>query len=307
MVHQNELCQPKDFDLYLAAENEGEVRTRQNFPGQIQRQVITDRSGGQYMIQAVLRSCVHGQWDPTDNRPASLIVVDYKLVALSEGARFSSMHTRFSFSDESSAAPSDPIVKSFGPFEKTARWNLSTEGQTKTPGINASLAPEVAGTKVGELSYHRDTETRKDRLYFDRGTSGLEYNIKDQKAHTVWWNISQNRSQDNGIPVNFRVAMLIERKSMAKFKGTFEITARGGFGYRVQELINRFILKTDVDDDIIFDPQAEALGNDLEDAEGNAVLIDSTKLGSLATRHRLIGLTEVEGLSSLPSNGGTRT
>lgn len=302
-MHQNELRQAKGFDLYLATEQEGEVRTRQKYPGQVQRAVITDRSKGPYKIQAVLRSCVHGQWDSASNRPTSLIVVDYQLVTLPEGTRFSSMYTRFTFSDDGTAAPSSPEVKGFGPFKETARFNISTEGQTDSSGFVANASPEFTGSKAGNLSYNKGGERKKDRLYFDRGVGGLEY-AGDQRAHAVWWNISQNRSQDNGIPINFRVAMLVERKSLAKFKATFEITAHGGLGYFKEKMIDKFVRKTDIDDDIIFDPAAEPFGNDLEDAEGNTVQVDGTQLGLLTKGQRLIGLTKVEGLSSLTANDG---
>ena len=93
----------------------------------------------------------------------------------------------------------------------------------------------------------------------------------------------------------FRVAILVERKSDAKFQAEFKIAAKGGFGYRVQELKDKWLYKTAIDDPVIFNPSKKPVG----DLEG----IDASQLGKLKKRERLEVLSYVPGLEILEDGG----
>lgn len=292
MPDQSEFYEKRELDFFPAVLGEGEVREK-NLPGEIQRVVITDRGpGSPYKLQAILRSCIHGRWSKDSNQLVSLIVVEYTMVILDDakGARFSSMTTKFSFNDHDVSKPSLPSVVGYAPFRESARWNRTTGEKGASSESKLSLAPEAQGFKAGEVSYTHGDSSSYAQQYFDRGVASFEY-AADRRASGIWWNMSQNRSQDHGIPVKFSVAMLVERQSHEKFQAEFQLSAKGGFGYKIEHWKNRFIRGTESDDPIIFDPQAKPFG-----AVFKGATVDPEELGSLLEGDKLAGLIHVEGL-----------
>jgi hypothetical protein len=63
--------------------------------------------------------------------------------------------------------------------------------------------------------------------------------------------------------------MLVEREGDGPFKAKFTFTAKGGLGYRIETLSNRFLKETAVDDPIVFLLGRESLGSMLNSIVNN--------------------------------------
>ena len=296
MRTQDDLAQGFTQDIFKASLDEGIIRERNDPLDEVQRSVITDRGvTSPYKVQALLSACVHGTLDPNSKTPASLIIVDYQLEALNEGSTFTSATTSFTFSEY--AGPnrtgdepvSAPAVLAYGPFEYLAKLNPSTATEQSKTSQELEIKPEASGISAGGIKFAHESESTHEERYFERGRAGRHFD--HGRAHNVWWNLVYNRSQKLSITPKFRVAMLVERKSDSKFQAQFKIAARGGFGYMIQELKDRWLYKTAIDDPIIFDPSRPSMG----DLQG----VDATKLGLLKKRERLEALVSVPGLDFL--------
>ena len=281
------------FDLYPASLDEGALRAK-NEPGEVEREVITDRSpGSPYKVQAILRTCIHGTLTK-GGPPASLIVVDYRLQIAKEGARFSKVTTSFKFASHGQGL--SPSVIAYSPFEQQLRWNHTQVTKTSDTSLEAEFSPEVQGINVGSLTASRESGSEWVQRSFDRGLGTRHYtNDRPRRAHIVEWTLLANKRQREGVAPSFRVAMLVAREGNGQFEAKFTISAHGGFGYVLEHLKDRFLRKTAIDDPIIFSPSREPFGDTLE-----GVVIDRNNLQALVTGSELKGLSTVWGLDPLP-------
>ncbi|KAM7221642.1 hypothetical protein V8F06_003033 [Rhypophila decipiens] len=271
MRTQDDLARGYNADMFQASLDEGIIRERNDPLDEVQRSVITDRGlNSPFKVQALLSACIHGTLDPETKTPASLIVVDYQLESMN--GVFTSATTSFTFTEYTGPGP---------------KGDESASAPAHSQELE--LKPEVAGVSIGGPKFGHESESTHEQRYFERGRAGRHFD--HGRAFNVWWNLEYNRSQALSITPKFRVAMLVQRKSNSKFQADFKIAARGGFGYVIQELKDRWLYKTAIDDPIIFDPSKEAMG----DLEG----VDPAHLGLLRKRERLEALVSVPGLESL--------
>jgi len=232
--------------------------------------VITDRSStSKYKVQVILSACVHGFLDAAQTKPASLILVDYKLNTTGATV-FSSIDTSFSFRPypvANDSAKLAPHIAAYAPFVEPVPFNRTTVKKSSKHIPSVKVNPQVAGTGVGEVGYAHESGSEHDQKYFDLGQGGRDYDDRE-RGYRVWWNVVQNRSQSAGIPPVLRLAMLVERDAAApadKFQAMFSIAPRGGIGYSIDYLKEKFLRKTTYDDPVIFDPAADPKLGDLED------------------------------------------
>jgi hypothetical protein len=303
------------LDLFEASLDEGVVRRTNNPAEQIQRMVITDRSPTSlYKVQVLLAACVHGHMDEEKTKPASLILVDYNLNATAEGAVFTSVGTCFEFSDYqprdgtgggNNVAKASPEVVAYAPFKEPKRFNESTVDQSKNTTPSAEFSPQFAGAGAGKIGYSSEKTVTHTQRCFDQGMAGRDYD--GERPYRVWWSLTQNRSQNLGISPKLRLAMLVERMSYAKFQAVFKIAPRGGLGYTLDELKEKWLRRTTYDDPVIFDPQAPPMLGELED---ELIAVEAVKreednsitagvFGKLKKRERLEGLSYVWGLAAV--------
>jgi hypothetical protein len=301
------------LNLFEASLEEGVVRRTNNPAEQIQRMVITDRSPtSPYKIQVLLAACVHGHIDEEKTKPASLILVDYNLNATA--AVFTSVGTSFEFSDyqprdgtggKNNAAKACPEVVAYAPFKKPKRFNESIVEKSKTTTPSAEFSPQFAGVGAGKIGYSSERTMTNTQRYFDQGMAGRDYD-DGERPYRVWWSLTQNRSQNLGISPKLRLAMLVERASYAKFQAVFKIAPRGGPGYTLDELKEKWLRRTTYDDPVIFDPQAPPMLGELED---ELIAVEAVKrednsitggvFGKLKNGERLEGLSYVWGLAAV--------
>lgn len=255
------------LDLFEASLDEGQVRRQNNPAEQIERMVITDRSPmSSYKVQVILSACIHGYFDAEKTKPASLILVDYNLNATAEGAVFASIDTSFEFQ----TYPPDPNnltpqVAAYAPFKEPARLNESTAKKSKKHQSSAKFSPQFAGAGAGEVAYATERALEHEQKYFDLAQGGRDYDGKE-RPYRVWWSVIQNRSQKLGVPPKLRLAMLVERTSEDKFQAVFKIAPRGGIGYALDHLREKWLRKTTYDDPVVFDPLVDPKLGELEDA-----------------------------------------
>ncbi|KAM0554852.1 hypothetical protein ACHAPJ_006587 [Fusarium lateritium] len=238
MLSQEEFAQGVEQDIFQASLDEGIIRERNDPVDEVQRSVITDRGAtSDYKVQALLRSCIHGRMAGESSNPASLILVDYQLQSLKSDSVFTSVTTSFTFSEYSSTSgglledKSSPAVIAYAPFERPTKLNQSTATEGSTSQAQLTIEPEVNGIKLGSINLGGERTSTHEQKYFEQGRAGRHFD--HSRAHLVWWNLVHNKSQGSEVTPQFRVAILVERKSDAKFQAEFKIAAKGGFGYRV--------------------------------------------------------------------------
>ncbi|KAF4946952.1 hypothetical protein FGADI_10768 [Fusarium gaditjirri] len=300
MLSQEDFARGFDRDIFEASLDEGVIRERNDPLDEVQRSVITDRGAtSDYKVQALLRACIHGNMAGETSSPASLILVDYQLQSLKSDKVFTAVTTGFTFSEylgnlsNETKDKSLPTVIAYAPFERPVKLNQSTATEGTTQNAQMTLEPEVGGIKIGSAGFGGEKTSSHEQKYFEQGRAGRHFD--HGRAHVVWWNLVSNKSQGSEITPQFRVAMLVERKSNAKFQADFKIAAKAGVGYKVQEIKDKWLYKTAIDDPIIFDPSKGPVG----DLEG----IDPLQLGKLKKRERLESLSFVPGLEMLGEGG----
>jgi len=282
------LCTSYDEEV-----SDGSFKTRNEPPDEIQRPVITDRGSDSYFPTTVrMITCLHGELgkDPFDDaqeddglqRYGTLLVFEHRLHALKPGHSFTWVRTTFTFED---AAPvegepsSSPSVIAYGPFWQPQRTDETTAEVKKTKGFGANFG--LAGglpVTIG-ISAEATSEESHIQQHFQKGIAGIRFNNKTRRDDSVWWTLTQNSSQNFGIKEVFRVAILIERKSLTDFVGKFKLELEGSFRYNLHVTggqIDRFFRRLTLDDPINFSPTKKP-------RQGKTKGLDSTALGSLIT------------------------
>lgn len=315
-ISQEELLGGFDFDVLEASLDEGQTRADEP-DADVQCSVFTDRGRkGSYKLQAILKTCIHGVLDQESKTPASLIVIDYSLKNIKYGGRFTSATTSFNFAlhrpeDEGEASESagledprnTPHISAYAPFEKPIQWEETTADKSKTDKVEIELAPEAQGFKAGKIAYSHESSSAQTQRYFQQGLAGRHFlppgsarNVADK----VWWNLQNNQIQKSNIPPEFRVAILLTRRievAEQKFQARFEIAIRGGIGFKLSELTDRFLRRNVADKPVVFNPKVQFIGEELDGLKPNDNGV--YELGHLAKGRELVKLTSVWGLSPL--------
>lgn len=253
-------------DFFEVAEGEGELRT-QNLPSQVQRPNITDRGKkSKFKVQTRLHLCVHGYIDKTVDPKvrASLIVLEYELKCIEPNSSFTSVYTLLKFGeskDKSGTKPASlPSVKLNQPFWSSQRWNITTENIENGWNVNGTVGGGFGPATVeGTTGYQHNTS--HDQIHYIEGDTGRHFNKDLQLYDQVWWNINENQSQRDGIPRNFRVAILLERSSDADFEATFALEIHAGFRYVASKVWDWCRGRAEIDDPIVFRPSEAPLGD----------------------------------------------
>jgi len=280
MPSQSDLETGIEVRLFGASLQEGEVKTYNDYPEQVQRPIITDRDyNGKYDVFVELLTCVHGDLDHA-TRPASLMIFEYRLNCLEEKHTFSSVKTGFEFTDPSGGNNSHMEVLAFAPFNTPQRWNSSGGNEEHGQKVGVQVGPKISSFGANILLEH-DKRKHFEKRYSTYGTAGRRSgNTK------VYWYMRQNSGLKDGVPPVFRVAILLGRSDDRPFQGTFEIELHGWFRLG----LDRFLRRT-VDDPINFDPTAAP--------KGLPTGVDPQSLGNLSREYCLVKLTPVWGLDPL--------
>jgi hypothetical protein len=273
-----------NIPLYAASLGEGDLKTLNEFPEEIQRPVITDRNpSANYKMYVELLTCVHGQLDQTTKKPASLLIFEYRLDCLEESHRFTSVKTSFTFTQKSKHATGIEVL-AFAPFRIPKKWNASyaTYDVDRKIFVELGASLPVLAPKIG---LEQDVRKSYEKEYSSYGTAGRHH-----ARNAVWWYMRGNVSHQEGIPPLFRVAVILGRSNNEAFEAALYLEVHGCLFFSITEGIRHFLRRSDIQDDPInFDPTAEP--------KGLPIGVDPKNLGALSHDYCLDKLAPVWGLS----------
>jgi len=249
--------------------SDGKFRTHNVEKDEIQRFTVTDRDSGSYFKNSCrIVSCIHGHLEEDEGiakRPGTLLVLEYRLQP-KPGHRFSYVYTSFTFKDVPGAAEGErasPEVIAYAPFRRPRNFDKTEANKTHHSGLYGKLgASGGAMPGTGEVGADFSSEETHLQQYFAKGAASIQYNDKTGLDDTVWWTLEQNKNQNLGVLPVFRVAVLLERSSLADFVGVFKMDVHGSFTHRLSQVgssIDRFLRRFPVDDPINFSPQKKPL------------------------------------------------
>lgn len=267
--------------IYVASPEDGEGKTRNSPPQQVQRPVITNWRDTSFSRAIDLETCVHGTWSTADPTPATFLVFRCEFVCLKKRNRLESIkiHFRFVNTDpDENGELAYPDVVARGPYFR--KYNAS-EGERQDENEATLDIGAAAEAKAGIQLRRKRGETHTQQ-YFEKVSSGRDYVQEGgvSRHEGVWWRFTQNESQDSGLTPGFRVAILLCRKNQAPFDGILEISEfDGGWTYDFSRSWETFTGKAqNVDDPIHFDPSMDPVLPHYEDEA-----VDKNNLGNLAT------------------------
>ena len=304
MVSQEALLNEGPLSYTLLEEHnpseaiDGETKTYNDPPNQIQREVVTYRDvTSDFSISVQMPLCVHGWENPEKKQAMSLMVFDYRLIYTKRDHFVKSIKTAYLFDEaafpaeaRSREGPASPSVVAYAPFETPMEWN-KTEGEIKDQAhADAKIGVDYGAS--AELSAGGEREISHTQKFFTRGQAGRKFNNRTRRWEGVFWFLQQNESQGDGGPSTFSVAILLKRASNANFKATFSIRAEAGRWADWKSGYKRIFSKKE-DDPVNFDPQTEAKGHKWAINKGE---ISLDNLGLLEKDGKLTELVKVWGL-----------
>jgi hypothetical protein len=248
MPSQEQIEQGISIPLFAAEMNEGEAKSHNAYPNQIQRANITSRSyDDRYIIDCRLETCVHGTLDSVTKSPASLMILGFRLDCLEENHNFTSAKIALQFAPCSTT----DRIEIIGIAPESKLWNPSVGSRGHAARFMAkagSSIPLVALALEGEIN----SSTQCEKTFYNEVQAGR---TKDDT--TVYWYLKQNPGLENGVPRSFKLALLLKHVEHAPFQAKFDIEIQGCRHYKAKELAYRFRRRSDVEDDPInFNPSA---------------------------------------------------
>jgi hypothetical protein len=285
-------------------DTEGELKTLKNDPDDPnQREDITFDKNSSIEISVRMTLCIHGKagkrmTSKGDANPdMSLMIFDFEVKDTSGLNRIQRVQTWFEFDEmktESGAMSTDkshPSVVAFAPFKELTRENITTSDkhQQVQGGLTVG-ADQVVSAHANISATAEGSWTQK---YFDQGDGGRSSRPKTNTWPKVWWTLVQNQSQKQGVASHFSVAILLTRKSQARFIAKFQVRAKVNPVHDVKDTIRRWFRLSE-DDPIIFNPTLDPQWSGLQ-AQEACEKINSEMLGSLASGDRLTELVSVWG------------
>ncbi|KAL5362971.1 hypothetical protein BJX96DRAFT_177658 [Aspergillus floccosus] len=272
------MAQELDILLELAGDDGAEYRNR-NDGAEIEREVVIDR-GEDIFVGCDLLPVIHGQMDPEDEVPASLVVFDFHFQGSARKKRFISAHISVVFADEESPGNPrlDPIVReiSFAPTGASGRHSIIPTVHQKEVrrAVSLSSGGSAFGVEIKGGVFYEVSETVKkhDSAFLEARKRVLGRAVG--KKNAAEWLLLENESRRDGIPPFMRVAVLLERQSIKgetrRFTGTVSVDARVAMGHRVSDVWNALgMRKVPPVDPVIFNPERRRRMEDIIDADAN--------------------------------------
>jgi hypothetical protein len=264
------LFEERECTSYDVPVGEGAFKTRNLTPGQVQRVTVTDRGLDSYFkATARIITCVHGHLETIQNvpsKPATLLVLEYRLHP-KPGHSFSDVYTSFTFRGAEST------VIAYAPFQRPHYFDKTPSKIVENRGVHGTIGGGLGPATV-EGGGEATTEETRIQQHFAKGTADTHYCEETGLDDTVWWRLEDNRSQKHGVLEVFRVAVLIQRQSLADFVGTFRMDIHGSFSYLASQVggqVVRFFRRLPVDDPVNFSPTKMPLQGKVDGLEAHSL------------------------------------
>ena len=285
MLSQSELIATKQLIFFEDPDECGELRTKNLPPTQEQRPVITNRVKDTPLKADVrMVSCIHGRMSDSEPTSASLVVFEYHVGCMGGSYRCTSLKTRLAFTSYGpEGSQSRPLITAYEPsrqLESYAPIEVEYTKKRKAEGsLGARFAPAEAGITLGG-----ESEEKYKSLHY-ASFEAFPESPPDGTPEpcAVEWQFRANEKTQMGIPDTFRVALLIERKNLDKFKCTFTLKLHVGRWIAASNFIKKVVGRPEGDDPIIFNPLLEP--------QGEVKGINASSLGEYKDPEKLRRLT----------------
>ncbi|KAI5786977.1 hypothetical protein DFH27DRAFT_574589 [Peziza echinospora] len=244
--------------------DEGAAFRLRNGVGELQRPYILDRNTSYLNLQGDLVNVVHGTLTPGGKR-ATLIISEFRFLSSDRTRKFRHAVIKFIFSQNETQNAGCPKVLSIAP-EGHYSINVTRLAEMKRAklgiGIEVSSPLGVPGKIHGEWKWEAASSVEKN----DRGSLvGLKRVegkfIGKAVKNSARWTLSENQSQNDGLPTFLRVAVLVELQNDCKYEAEVEVTAKVDTAYAIKNSAIARIFKGERVDPIIFDPVSPPLGD----------------------------------------------
>ncbi|KAF5642481.1 intracellular serine protease [Fusarium tjaetaba] len=235
------------LDMYEAGEADFHVFNVA--PDQYHRQEALQRTGA-VEINCSIEKVVHGALAPDSDYYATLIVMHWSFQP-KNGRRVSEATIQLLFEAESSDTEIE--VKEVS-FSDTYSLMPTTQDESVTKGAETTVGVE----QVGQLSLTGKWEKTVKKTTSDAITlSGGKRMVKNMPPNRIArWVISENESQQSGIPTSLKVAVFITRDDEERFRCKLGLDCKTDLKTQFQGLFR----KIPKDDPIIFQPDPEDKG-----------------------------------------------
>ena len=263
-----------------------------NFPStQAQRSVITNR-GAKTPFNADVRlvTCVHGRMDENDPTPASLVVLEYRVLCMGVRHRYNRLNTRLAIQSQVAKDLKDePFVPlgAYAPFQHSRNIDAIEVEHTKEweagASAGASFTPATAS-----INLSRESEKNYKLESCAVGKAFPEHTPGKSGTDAIVWELQENKMKKVGVPDSFRVALLIQRADSDRFLGHFFLKLHAGIWHALTEKFRDVFGVVEPDDPLIFDPS--------EDPQGETAGITATRLGEYRDAKKLESLCPISSL-----------
>lgn len=253
MTSQAELQNPRPYAIVETEHSEGELKTSNFPPDEVQRDIATYREATAFSVYVKLATCLHGHLDGPNSDPASLIIFEYEVHSKEEDSVVKSLQTSFKFTQSGHGSPD---LKAYAPYVRR-RYNFSKADVTNTKGVETSGGGSAGPAELA-AKFSNEKAVAHEQQYFEKVESWPGYNDREKRHDKVSFCFTQNKSQRSGVTPFFRTAMLLKRSDQSPFKADFSLELDGGFTYNSSQTFKKVFGKAP-DDPINFDPQADPL------------------------------------------------
>ncbi|KAL4946324.1 hypothetical protein BDV06DRAFT_136371 [Aspergillus oleicola] len=259
---------PSSFTMDLTYQGPpGEFRTR-NRPGQRQRPTVSSFRGGPRKKPAFTTSCnakamIHGEMGGDSGKFATLLVYEFKFRSY-KGARLKEADILFEFKPRSGATGSISVAEVRPSGVHKMEKSEQTEGHGVYAGANGALLQAV-GLEAGADSWVEKVAKYHTVITGDRPQDdwGDYYEAR--------FSLTENKSQEDGIPSSLTVCILLERDDDCDFVCIPTISVKPNFVTTVATLFS----SRDPDDPVYF-----SVGESPFNLLDGHVTVDKNNLGA---------------------------
>ena len=212
----------------------GEFRLLPEYEGQIEQPNLISY-GTSLHVQADLVEVVHGYLRNKED-PATLIIIEFQFTSTHASRKFRHAEIIYQFQDFDPSDKNPPMVYKMAPIhefsmDRTEKTVELTRGANLTGGGGAGPANLSLGLTWNLLE--KQTKTKQATL---KGVKKVHNRVPPRPPHqTAWWALSENPTDDNGVPNFLRAAILLKRKSNDKFRSTLTIKAKVDTRYKFED------------------------------------------------------------------------
>ena len=253
--------EPPSFDIYLyRTGDEGSHFRTQNDPSSPWQRVNYVERKGAVDIRCSCLDIVHGDFSPSSDLFATLLVLQFRFDTRKTGRRFQSVNIELEF-QRMRPEEKAPEVSAIWP---NGRLSLmpTTQHEEKTKNLNLQLggaAPVGGLTATGTLGWQKSVS----RDMCDRATVTGSIDLKGRNfgpPNSVSWTLLENGSVHTGVPEVLQTAVLLKRADENPFQCVVKIDAKVDFMSTLQRVFGG---KGTVprDDPVWFDPKIRSTEN----------------------------------------------